>query len=191
VTLGQPPAPVRRTCRHRSQRDRRRTGGPSTSPRPAGPRRAGPPDGVGSGCAPGSTPDRTVGTATPAPLGVRRSPPCRRPDRSGRAPPATGAEAEPGNSTQPQPPRAPHPGGPTSHPRLSRFGSTESGPEPNRSWIHRLRPRGIRAGSSPGAPRICHPPCVQNCCSRRQRPSIGAVRWTRRCSGASRCRRNQ
>ena len=57
----------------------------------------------GSGCAPGSTPDRTAGNATPAPVDARRSPPCRRPGRCGRSPQATDAEAEPGNSTHEPP----------------------------------------------------------------------------------------
>jgi len=87
-----------------SRRGRRRTGAPSTTPRPADLRQAGPPADVGTGCAPGSTPAHTAGTATRVPVDARRSPPLRRRSRCRRSPPATDAEEEPGNSThQPQP----------------------------------------------------------------------------------------
>ena len=98
------PAPARRTCTRCSRRGRRRTGAPSTTLPPAGPQRADPPDDVGTGCAPGSTSAHTGGNANPGPVDARRSPPPRPPRRSGRSPPATDAETEPGNSThQPQP----------------------------------------------------------------------------------------
>ena len=98
------PVPARRTCLRCSRRGRRRTGAPSTTPRPAAQRQAGPPADVGTGCAPGSTPAHTSGTATRVPVDARRSQPLRRSSRCRRSPPATDAEAEPGNSThQPQP----------------------------------------------------------------------------------------
>jgi len=75
---------------------------------------------AGSGCAPGSTPDRT-GTANPAPADAPRSPPCRPPSRPGRSPPATAVQAEHGtNAHQPRPEEH--------HPVSA--GITGSGPEP-------------------------------------------------------------
>ena len=118
------PVPARRMCKRCSRRGRRRTGAPSTTLPPAGSQRADPPDGVGTGCAPGSTSAHTGGNANPGPVDARRSPPCRPPGRSGRSPPATDAETEPGNSThQPQP---------REHHATARPGFTQSGPEPAR-----------------------------------------------------------
>ena len=57
---------------------------------------------------PGSTSAHTGGSAKPGPVDARRSPPPRPPGRSGRSPPATDAETEPGNNTPPATaPRAP------------------------------------------------------------------------------------
>ena len=61
-------------------RTRRRRGRPPG--RPVDPAAPDPPGDVGTGCAPGSTPDCIAGTAIPAPVGGLRSAPCRRPDRS-------------------------------------------------------------------------------------------------------------
>ena len=95
------PVSARRTCTRCSRRGRRRTGAPGTTPVPAALRRADPPDDADNGNAPGSTHARTGDTTTPAPADARRSPPRRRTSRPGRSPPATAAEAAPGNSTQP------------------------------------------------------------------------------------------
>ena len=99
------PVSARRTCTRCSRRGRRRTGAPATTPAPAALRRADPPDDADNGkCTRVDTrPHRRSGTATRALVDARRSPPLRH-SRCRRSPPATDAEAEPGNSThQPQP----------------------------------------------------------------------------------------
>ena len=103
MPLGQPRYLLDERARGAARRGRRRTGAPSTTPRPAARRRADPPGAADSGYAPASRPARTGGSATPAPEGAHRSPPRRRLDRRDRSPPVTDAGAEPGNSIhQPQ-----------------------------------------------------------------------------------------
>ena len=88
--------------------------------------------------APASTPAHTRGNATPAPVHARRQPPRHRPDRCDRSPPATNAEAEPGNDLEEPPTQSTTP----THVRPPWAGITEYVPEPDTAANDN---RGVRA----------------------------------------------
>ncbi len=149
------PALARRTCWCCSRRGRRRTG-PSTSPRPAVPRRADQPDAASSGCAPESTPART---ATPRPtrprmrsehhLAVDPGDPVDHHRREMRKQTATALTSHsPDSTTSADRRRAP---------QLRRLGFTESAPEPDNLAVHtpisRARRTGRRGGPTEAARR--------------------------------------